>query len=240
MVNNNTKGNENVYELSLVIPFYNEESNVKKVVQEIVDNFNLNKINYEIIAVDNGSTDGTRKIIKGLNKSNPRIKLSIVRKNIGYGNGIISGINQANGNFIGYHWGDGQVPSKYITEVFNKIKEGDYHLGKITRIYREYSLTRKIASNFYNTFFPLLFGVNSKDINGCPKIMKGSLLKNLELESKDWFIDAEIMIKAKRNKFKLVEVPAEYKKRTGGKSKVRSNVILEFLRNMIRFKLKGY
>ena len=228
------------HDLSLVIPFYNEEDNVERVIQEIIREFYLNKIDYEIVAVNNGSTDDTEKILNKLNKLNPRIKISVVVKNTGYGNGIITGINQAGGNFIGYHWGDGQVPPKYITEIFYKMKKGNYDLGKITRIHREYSLTRKIVSKFFNILFPLLFGVNSKDINGCPKIMKGELLKSLKLESKDWFLDAEIMIKAKRKKYKMLELPAEYRKRTGGKSKVRLYTLLELLKNIIRFKMKGY
>ena len=228
------------YDLSLVIPFYNEEDNVERVIKAITNNLGSNKIDYEIIAVDNGSGDNTGKIIKKLIKSNPRIKISAVRKNIGYGNGIINGINNAKGNFIGYHWGDGQVPPNYITDVFYKMKKGNYDLGKIIRVYREYSLKRKIASKFFNILFPLFFGVNNKDINGCPKITKGNLLKNLKLESKDWFLDAELMIKAKRNKYKLIEIPAEYKKRIGGKSKVKFYTILEFLKNMIKFKMKGY
>ena len=95
-------------------------------------------------------------------------------------------------------------------------------------------------SNLFNVLFPLMFGIHSKDVNGCPKIIKRDEIKSLNLESKDWFLDSEIMIKAKRKKYKIVEIPAEYKKRIGGKSKVKSYVIFEFLKNMIKFKMKGY
>ena len=232
--------NKNIPELSIAIPFYNEEDNAERVINDIVKEFNSNNFDYEIVAVNNGSTDNTENILKKLNKSNSRIKIVKVEKNIGYGYGIIQGLNDCNGKFIGYYWGDGQVPPIYITKIFKKIKEENYDLGKITRVYREYSLTRKIVSRFFNVLFPLMFGIHSKDVNGCPKIIKRDEIKSLNLESKDWFLDSEIMIKAKRKKYKIVEIPAEYKKRIGGKSKVKSYVIFEFLKNMIKFKMKGY
>ena len=83
----------------------------------------------------------------------------------------------------------------------------------------------------------LLFGVDSKDMNGCPKIMKKSVYNDLKLQSKDWFLDAEIMIKIKERDYKLGEVPVVSKDREGGKSSVNWKTAFEFLNNIIKYRL---
>ena len=83
------------YELSIAIPFYNEEDNIKSVVKSLENELNKSRIDYELILINNGSSDSTPKIIEKLRKNNPRIKQVNIAKNQGYGFGIISGLNAA-------------------------------------------------------------------------------------------------------------------------------------------------
>ena len=70
--------------------------------------------------------------------------------------------------------------------------------------------------------------------------MKREVLAALNPVSRDWFIDAELMIKAFRKKFKVLEIPVTYYRRNKGKSHVRLTTSLEFIKNALKFKLRGY
>lgn len=223
-------------ELSLVLPFYNEEGNVENVLESISAEFRKSKINYEIIAVNNGSWDKTQEIIRKLSKRNKNIKKVDVKKNLGYGYGILTGLRHAKGSYVGYGWGDGQIPAEAFPAVFKKLKRNGLDICKVKRLTRE-SFARKVQSKFYNGLMLLMFSINLKDVNGCPKIMKREVYKSLDLQSRDWFLDPELIIKAKRKKYKISEVPVISRKRLEGKSKVDFKTPFEFLKNMVKYRL---
>src|SRR3989338_1815849 len=100
-------------ELSLVIPFYNEQENAASVVKDLQRA--LAKEDYELILVDNGSRDSTNQILSSLCFADSKhLKLVHVVKNEGYGNGIIIGLSHAHSPYVGYAWGDGQVPASEV------------------------------------------------------------------------------------------------------------------------------
>ena len=225
------------YQLSIVIPFYNEEDNVRDVVENLEKEVKKNKINYELILVNNGSDDSTPQIIKDLKKRNPTIKQVNIQKNQGYGWGIINGLNIARGEYIGYVDGDNQIHPKFIIDAYNKLKETNAILCITRRLNRKAGFIRKIASIGYNTIVNILFLTKVKDVNSKPKFIKHKFYKELKLSSKDWFIDTEIVLKAKNNGFKFIEIPVRYNERKKGKSKVRISILKELLFNIIRYRL---
>ncbi len=222
-------------ELSIVVPFYNEQDNAENVVRSLQRE--LGGIDYELLLVDNGSRDGTNAILQRLCRANRRCRLVVVHKNEGYGNGIVAGFAAATGQFVGWTYGDGQVPAADVRRVFKALKESSAELGKATRVKRGDGLVRKIESVVFNGLFGLLFGVRTADVNGCPKVMKASVLKAIAPTAKDWWIDSQIMIGAAKKGFKVVEVPIESMPRTSGASKVRLTTALEFLGHMLKEKV---
>ena len=226
--------------LSLVIPFYNEENAAEEVVQDLVNEFRKNNLEFELILIDNGSIDRTPDILMKLSEENPGIKLLTVPVNQGFGWGVINGLMAAKADYVGFMPGDGQLSAFDTVKVYEKLVSGNLDLCKGKRVTREDGLARQIQSKVFNFVLPLFFRVHTKDINGCPKIMKyGSLLK-LDLHCKDWFLDTEIMVKAHNLKFNIGEVPVAFKYRHGGSSKVRLSSVFEFLANMLKYKLKGF
>lgn len=225
-------------ELSIVIPFYNEEKNAKKVIEDIVVCMEKNLISYEIIGVDNGSIDKTGEILREVSINNHNIKAVNISKNIGYGFGISSGLKEAKGRYIGFIWGDNQLPAESIIKVFEKLKRENLDFCKTERIKRYDGKFRKIQSFFYNNLVSILFFKKLRDINGCPKIMKTEVYKNLNIESNDWFIDCEIVLKACKNNYKIGSVPIIFEKRKEGKSNVGLFTAFEFLKNIIKYRLK--
>lgn len=227
------------YELSVAIPFYNEESNVRDVVKDLVSEFNKNKINYELILVNNGSKDSTPKIIKELKSENRRIKQVNIPKNQGYGWGVISGLNAARGDYLAYIDGDNQVHPKFLIKAYNKIKDANAAICTTIRVNRKGTIIRKIASAGYNSIVNMLFLTNVRDINSKPKIIKQKFYKELKLSSKDWFIDTEIMAKAKNNGMKVVEMAIRCKERLKGKSNVNFGIVIELLADTIKYKFNS-
>lgn len=175
---------------------YNEEANAEKVVRELRHELKREQIDYELVLVDNGSTDNTGLILAKLARSNPSCKVVKVPQNQGYGWGIINGLRWAGGDFLGFMGGDGQIDPADVTRVFKEMVAGEYQLCKVKRCRREDGLTRKIVTHIFNKLFVYTFKVNVGDINGSPKIMSRQCYEELNLSSKDWFLDAEVMLKA--------------------------------------------
>lgn len=225
-------------DLSIVIPFYNEEDNVAQVLKGISYILCSNKICHEIIAVDNGSVDRTGEILDTLSHEIRNLKIVKILINKGYGIGIRHGLNRASGAYIGFMCGDNQIEPQALIEVYNKAVKEDLDLCKVRRIKREDGVLRKIVSFFYNSICTNLFFLKYKDLNGTPKIFKRHIFEGLNFVSERWFIDAEVMIKCSRMGCRIGEVPAVFKKREKGISKVKLNTLSDFAQEMLRYKFK--
>jgi dolichol-phosphate mannosyltransferase len=222
---------------SLVVPFFNEEASINKVVGDMVSMLNGSAIDYELIMVNNGSKDKTPEMLEELASKNPqRLKVVHVPVNQGYGWGIINGFNAATGTYVGHMAGDGQIKATAIPKLMEQADSGNYGLIKIFRTVRNERPIRIILSFAFNLLFRLSFNIKSMDINGSPKIFRHESLDLFKLKSKDWFLDAEIMIKAKNLKLELKEVGVEFLQRERGESHVKWNTITEFLKNMYDYK----
>lgn len=227
-------------DLSVVIPFYDEEENVEAVIQDVAACLGQHNIDYEVIAVDNGSRDRTGEHLARMQTSRPNLVVCRVAQNEGYGWGILCGLRQARGRWVGYMWGDGQVEASALIEIFETVKDGNVPLAKAKRVDKSsQSPYRRLQSALYNRLFAVLFGVASEDVNGCPKIVRRDVYEQLELQSRDWFIDAELMIKLRRLGYDFREVAVTYKKREKGQTHVRFSTVFEFARNMLRARLGG-
>lgn len=227
--------------LSLVLPFYNEEENIDRVILDLEQAFREERLeSYEIVAVNNGSRDRSAELLTAHETRNPRVKVVTVPVNQGLGYGILQGFKQSQGDYVGFNCGDGQIGAGDVVKVWRKLTADDLDLCKVKRIVRHDGFSRLVISFFFNWICRLLFGVRSTDINGIPKIMRQEALQRLEIFSLDWFIDAEIMIKVTQQKFKIGEVEVEFLKREGGSSHIGLQAIMEFLKNLVRYRIKGW
>ncbi|MBI4970703.1 MAG: glycosyltransferase family 2 protein [Candidatus Omnitrophica bacterium] len=227
--------------LSVAIPFYNEEENVDRVIRGIVRVFNDAALeDYEILAVNNGSWDKTGEILTDLNANNPRIRIVHVMKNKGLGWGILQGLAQARGEYLCIQCGDGQTEPDEIIRVFETLKKYQLDLCKVRRVVRGDGPFRAFISWVFNALSTIMFSVKTDDVNGLPKVMTRKAYEDLSLRSSDWFIDAEIMIKAARLRLKQGEVETEFLKREGGSSNVNWKTVMEFIKNMIKYRIKGF
>lgn len=222
-------------ELSVAIPFYNEEANAERVVRELVTALEPLRVSFEIIMVNNGSRDNTGDVLDRLADEDERCVPVHLVVNAGYGGGILTGLYYCQGNYLGYVWGDGQIKGTDVARVYERIQEGDVDWAKGRRTERHYGLQRKFISRVYNFLFRFIFRLPTEDANGVPKIFKRETYEKLDICSSDWFIDAEIVIKSVRQKLRFGEVPVIFHRREKGESNVNFLTVLEFIINMIRF-----
>lgn len=220
-------------EFSLVIPHFNEEDGAEANARYIINDFDQSDIDYELVLVNNGSIDNTKAILTKMAEQSSRIRVVNIEKNIGYGNGILQGIACATGEFVGFTCSDGQIMPTTILDIYRKVRDEGYDLGKTKRIERHDGLLRFLLSRGYNLLLSLFFFSWIQDVNGYPKIMKRSLFSEMDIISNDWFIDTEIMIKAKKNGLRIIEVPAIFHSRKAGKSQINFITVFEFLKNLL-------
>ncbi len=229
-------------DLSLVMPCFNEQECVANTVRRLIGAFQAGGHRLEIVAVNNGSRDETPEILESLRLEYPAaIRVCHVEVNQGYGNGILRGIPHCTAEWIGFIPADGQVDPADVVHLFESVltARGDV-LGKVRRRFRMDGLQRKFISIAYNglvnVFWP---GIQSLDINGTPKLMRRSVLGAMDLQSRGWFLDPEIMIKAHYMGLRVLELNAFARMRGNGISHVRTSTCWEFLRNLADFRFSA-
>ena len=147
--------------LSIVVPFYNEESGIKKLfsaVDEAIEKCKLDE--YEIICIDDGSTDKTLSELKKISKNNDNYKIISLSRNFGHQAAISTGLEMAEGEYIFIIDADLQDPPIVLKELIDKIREG-YEIVYCVRNKREGSLIKRF---FYKSFYLLLKNVSNINI----------------------------------------------------------------------------
>lgn len=223
-------------DLSLAIPFYNEEPNVVSVLEEITKALDGKGVSFEILAVNNGSSDATGDLIASMHERDKRIKPITITVNRGYGYGILTGLKEARGKVVGYTWGDGQVSAADLVRIYEAFHAERAHIAKALRVKRQDGLFRWVQAKCYTMVFTLLFARRIPDPNGCPKLFRRSAFEKIAPTSHDWLLDPEIMIKADRLKYKVVNVPVVFLKRKQARSKVRIFTTIGFILGLLKIR----
>jgi hypothetical protein len=228
-------------DLSLVVPCYNEEACLGDTMTPLAEAFARAGVALQLVLVDNGSTDRTSQIIDELTARGLPVTKGVVPVNQGQGLGILTGFPLCRGRFIGYICADGQVSPEDVVTVFEAARRAPVPtLAKARRLFRPDGWLRKVTSIAYNGLMHLLFwGMPSLDVNGNPKIVPAEVLRRMELTSRDWFLEAEVMLKARYLCLNVIEINLLGKPRAGGRSRVRLATVLEFIRNIVWYRFGG-
>lgn len=195
--------------------------------------------NWEVILVGNflpnDREDLTPRVVQTIAAHDDRVKAVTLEKKGMMGWDARMGLSRATGNTIAFVDGDDQMPADVLSGIYKKLKSERLDMVKTYRVKRMDGLLRKINSDVYNLLFHILFpGFTVRDVNSKPKIFTREFFNKLKLESNDWFLDAEIMIQARRCKCRIGEVPTVFHALKDRKSFVRVEHIFEFLKNLSR------
>jgi glycosyltransferase involved in cell wall biosynthesis len=232
-------------QLSIIVPVYNEEKNLRQVVSEIETNAREILDAYEIIIVNDGSTDNTDSIIEELcarPEKCANIKISGHENNMGSGMAIRTGIKQARYDWVTYIPADGQFDSSEIKKFLEASKGVDIVIG--TRLERsDYSMFRRLSSFVFITLVNKLFNTKFKDVNWV-HMWKRKIFDNMTIISSGVFFLEEILTRSLISGYKIKEIDSAYRPRLQGKAKgSQPGTIFKTLKEMIVFwielKFKG-
>ncbi len=215
-------------ELSLFFPAYNEEGNAKKTILKAKAVLEKVASKWEIIVVNDGSTDNTQKIVTELSNADSRIRLINHKKNRGYGGAFKSGLYGAKYNWVTFTDIDGQFDFSEIDKFFAKQQETNAEIVIGYYKKRQVSKLKIITSKMWEFVVYVLFGLHVKDIDcGFKLISKKVINKIPKLESeRGAFISSEFLIKARKNGFKIVEIPVTHYPRLQGKGTGRDLAVI--------------
>jgi len=219
--------------VSLALNVYNEEKNIDKIYKECKSVFKKAKIPYEIIFIEGGSNDNSWKILQNLAKKNKDVK--VIQAEMGPGQKINAGMKAAKGKYFGYMCSDGQDNPGVLPEYIKLLEEKKADFVKGRRAERD-GWQRRLISRVYNRLAGILFGLSLTDINMHPKVFRRELVKGVNLISRCESVDLEIVLRAHKKGYKIVEIPIKERIREGGKSSVNIKVALKMFLDIISYK----
>jgi glycosyltransferase involved in cell wall biosynthesis len=219
-----------INKLSVFLPAYNEEGNIKKTVLSTRKVLDETFDEWELIIVNDGSIDATKEIAESLSSSDNRIKVINHQVNRGYGASLQTGFYSSIYPWISFIDSDGQFDFSEISKFVEKQEEtnADLVIGYYKK--RKVSLSKIITSKIWEAFVILFFGLKVRDIDCGFKLISRKVIDTIpHLESeRGAFITSELLIKAKKKGFKFAEVPITHYPRLSGEGTGRKlNVIIK-------------
>lgn len=200
-------------DLSIVITCYNEGSLLYPGIDRLIKLFDLTRLNYEIVIVDDYSTDGSGDQIRDLAARHKQIRTFFHEENKGRGAAVTAGIKAALGRVVGYNDLDFSTDPVYIIKLYEEILKGA-DIATASRIYKLNwksinVLHRYILHKGYKTLVKLIFRTSLTDTEtGCKFFNKQSLMTYIdEIRDMKWFWDTEVMIRGYYHGMKISEVP---------------------------------
>ncbi len=227
--------------LSVFFPAYNEEKNIGKTVEKALKILPSLASNYEIIVVNDGSTDSTKAVVEKITEKDPQVKIVSHPKNLGYGAALRTGFSTASNPLIAYIDADGQYEIGEISKFLEKINKADLVIGQ--RKKRAEGSIREINERVLSFLVRFFYGVKIADVDCGFKMISAEALKKISpLSATFATISTEIIAKAAKNNLKIAKVsvthlPRIAGKQTGSTPAVIAKSAIEFFK--LWWKLKG-
>ncbi|HEY9712996.1 MAG TPA: glycosyltransferase family 2 protein [Chroococcales cyanobacterium] len=220
--------------VSLIIPAYNDETTVGRLIDDADKLLSQVTADYEIVVVNDGSKDQTLARLQEKAATNPHVKLRNHEVNRGFGETIRELYYAGGKDLIFSLPGDYQYAPKELLTMAQGLDNYDFVIG--LRVKRNDPPRRKFQSNIYNAMLRTLYGNRHKDVNSI-KLFRRKILEKVDLRSKTAFVDAELVIRTEKAGFKVVEIPIEHLPRLSqGASGGKISVILETFKEMFQMR----
>lgn len=218
--------------ISAVLPAYNEEENIANAAKRMADALrSLGLRDWEVIIVDDGSVDQTGKIADDLAAEDAsHIRVFHHDPNRGYASALNTGFTNARHQLIFFTDSDLQFDVGEIKNLLPLIEDADIVCG--FRIYRFDHLTRLVLSWGFNLLVRIMFRIAVRDIDCAFKLFRREVFDKVTIESKKFFVNAEVLAKARYFGFRLAEVGVRHYPRAAGRSTVRPSHVLSTLREL--------
>ena len=219
--------------ISIIIPVYNEEEVIELCLEETHKAFRTT--DYEIIIVNDGSTDRSHGIICRLVNGNRHVRYISYPANKGYSYAIRQGIQMASKEYSSYLDADLQYHPSQLREMYDFAREEKlvFLLGKPTRKY--YKVYRRMLSYVYNLLVSRLLDLKVTDANSV-KLIKTDILKTLKLRGELGAIELEVLVGVANRSIPIKLFPIDVQERVGGRSKSGLKLILPTIKSILELR----
>lgn len=218
-------------QISVVLPAFNEAENIPVAVERAIAVMSDLADEFEVIVVDDGSTDGTREIAEELMTAHhPRVRLAVHPVNRGYGAALRTGFSLTRFDLVFYTDADNQFDPGDLKHFLPLVVEYDLVVG--FRVYRYDTMLRSILSWVYNRIVSVLFRVRVRDVDCAFKLFRREVLEKITIECDDFFVDTELVAKARRWNFRLLEKGVRHYPRMAGETTVQPSHVMRTLREI--------
>ncbi len=219
--------------LSLVIPAYNEAATIRQAVREAVAALDQLPVDYEILVIDDGSTDGTADLARAEAVGPGMVRVLSLPHNAGYGAALRHGFQEARHEWVAFTDADCQFHLHELDRLL--LLTHEYPLVCGYRIDRQDPWLRKVYSRGFNILVGTLLGTSVRDCDCALKVFRRDLVQSLGLESRGFFLNAELLSKARLAGVTAAEVGVTHRERCGGASKVSIRHVVPVLKSLAPF-----
>jgi glycosyltransferase involved in cell wall biosynthesis len=219
--------------ISVFFPCYNEQENVGRTVEKALNVLEKLNADFEVIVVDDGSSDETGRIADEIAGDHDKVKVVHHERNLGYGAALQSGFKAATKELVFYTDGDGQFDINEMPPLLDLMEQ--YDIVSCYRLNRRDPLIRKINGWCWTRLVCLLFGLKVRDIDCAFKLYKREIFDRIELSSSGALIDAEILARAARKGYRITQKGVHHYPRTAGaQSGANIRVILRAFKELFK------
>jgi glycosyltransferase involved in cell wall biosynthesis len=219
--------------LSVIVPVYNEA----KTIRQILERINSVNIDKEIIVIDDGSFDGTEKILREIKYNN--LKIIHHSSNRGKGAAFLTGLSQAQGEFIIIQDADLEYDPNDYLKLIEAIKEDNTDIVLGARFKEGYHglLIHRLGNRLLTGLLNFLFNLKLNDCFTCYKLFRKDTINILNLKEQSFTIETEIVAKAAKKGLRIVEIPISYSPRAYSEvKKIRCRDGIRAIKSIIKYR----
>lgn len=203
--------------ISLFFPAFNDAENLRVLIPRAAETLQQLAEEFEIIVVDDGSTDHTSAVLDSLRQQHPFLRVFHHPHNLGYGAALQSGLRAATKELVFYTDGDGQYDVRELGNLLPMLS-ADIDVVMGYKIRRADSLLRTITGKLYHGLVKTLFGLKARDVDCDFRLLRRKVLEAVPLTCRSGAICVELVHQVEKCGFRVVEVPVNHYPRLSGRS----------------------
>lgn len=221
--------------ISIFFPCYNEADSVEDLLHRTVEVADKISKDFEIIIVDDGSSDGTADIAERLANEIEQVRVVHHEHNLGYGAALQSGFRAATKELVFYTDGDGQFDIGELADILPLIADCD--IVSCYRLDRKEGLVRRLSGWGWGKLVCAIFGMRIRDVDCAFKLYRRKIFDGMQLRSTGALIDAEVLARATRAGFKITQAGVHhYPRKAGASTGANVSVILRAFKELLKLR----